>query len=293
MFINGIFDLKLNGTLTLYADDATVTCFNSDPNVLNRLIQEDIDTIANWFIRNKLTPNADKTHYMIIKQGPSRDLPDFNITICNKSIDRVNSFKYLGITIQDDLKWNEHVDTICKKIAGAAYVMKRLGNKIDLGIKKSLYFSMINSHLSYCSPVWGTSATRDDITRLQVVQNQAIRNIFAYEYFTLNQSTNDIMKKYKIFNVTETIHFNKILMIHKISEGMMKSDFQLDYTRKHDYITRSIGRPQYMPFRTNLGKNSIFRSCTECYFNLPQSVRTIHSINLFKKICKRMLSDTT
>lgn len=84
------------------------------------------------------------------------------------------------------------------------------------------------------------------------MQNQAIRNIFAYEYFTLNESTNYIMKKYKIFNVMEIIHFNKILMIHKISESMMKSDFQLDFTRLH----HTVHRPSkiYMPFRTNLGK---------------------------------------
>lgn len=292
LFINEIFKLKLNGTLTIYADDATVTYCNADPNQLKQKMQEDLNAIANWFISNKLTPNAEKTHYMLIKPGPHRDyVPNFSLTMCNKNIERVSSFKYLGIIIQDDLKWNEHIDSICKKITGAAYVIKRLGNKIDTGLKKSLYYSMINSHISYCAPVWGTSTTTEDVTRLQVVQNQAIRNIFAFEYHTLNESTNLIMKKHKILNVSNIVYFNKLLIIHKISEGLMKSDFQLDYSRNHDYVTRSNSRPQYMPFRTNTGKNSIFRSCTECYFSIPPSMRNIHSISLFKKICRDMIFD--
>lgn len=54
-YINDIFNLKLNGKIICFADDAVIVYCNSNINELNRLMQEDISTIANWFEANKLT----------------------------------------------------------------------------------------------------------------------------------------------------------------------------------------------------------------------------------------------
>lgn len=167
LYINGIFDLKLNGTLLLYADDATLVYFHTDPHTLEKKLQEDLNLIANWLRINKLTLNATKTKYMIIKAcAATNHSNDLNLRIDNNILSRVTSFKYMGITLQENLKWNLHIDSICRKIMGITSIVNRLGNKIHQSTRISFYYSMINSHLSYLLPVWCTSASQNDLSRL-------------------------------------------------------------------------------------------------------------------------------
>ena len=225
---------------------------------------------------------------MLISRCNLNDFSNFSLKILGEKINRVTSFKYLGVILQENLKWSCHVDSLCKKIAGITCAMRRLGSRINQATKISMYYAMVNSHLSYLTPVWGTSITNADISRLQVAQNYAIRTVFNHEYYFLNMSSTDIMKHHNILNVLQIIQFNKLLMIHKIKNNLMKSVFCLNYTRNHAHITRSIGQPQYIPFRTNIGRDSIFRSCTECYFKLPPSIRNAQTIPKFKKLCKKL-----
>lgn len=73
-------------------------------------LQEDFHTIHKWPIHNRLTLNADKTKYMLIKNNNNAFYDEFKLSIDGKEIERVNIFKYLGISIRDNLKWNTHVD---------------------------------------------------------------------------------------------------------------------------------------------------------------------------------------
>lgn len=86
IYINGIFTLQLNGVLLLFADDAVLIYFNTNIEALNKKIQEDLDTIAQWLASNKLTMNADKTKYMLFNVNPSIVInSNFNLTMCNNS----------------------------------------------------------------------------------------------------------------------------------------------------------------------------------------------------------------
>lgn len=293
LFINGIFSLKLNGCLVLFADDATLIYFNTDINTINQKVQEDLDTIESWLSLNKLTLNAEKTKYMLLKMNSA--IPPnhgFSLKICNKLLIPVSHFKYLGITIQDSLKWDIHIDNVCRRINGFASVVKRLGNKIHISTKISVYYSMVNSHLVYLSPIWGTSSTQSDLNRLQVAQNQSIRKIFNQEYQFEQLNTTQIMSKYDILNVQQLIEFNLLIMMHKINHGLIKTNFAINRNSNHQYETRASAIPRANAYRTNIGQKSVFRSLTDNYFKLNPDLRNIVSINRFKKLIKQKIVNT-
>lgn len=290
IYINGIFTLKLNGKLILFADDAVVVYFETDLTKLNEKIQEDLNAISNWLIANKLTLNTEKTNYMLIKPGsPVPTNINFSLIIGNKTLNRVTSFKYLGITIQENLKWNAHIDSISRKVIGFSSVMKRLGNQINHNTKISVYYSMIHSHYSYLSPIWGTTANANDISSLQIAQNEAIRKIFAYEYLRENISTENIRKKYEILNVRQLIKYNNVLMIHKIQNDEMKSNYRVNNSSIHRYPTSANTRPRFVIARTNIGQKSIYKTCTEQYHEHVSRLTFIPPTYTFKKRLKEQL----
>lgn len=288
LFINGIFKLNLNGTLILFADDAVLIYFDTIIETLQTKTQDDLDKIEKWLNANRLTPNTEKTNYMLIKQGASIDA-NFTINFANKTLNRVALVKYLGITIQENLKWNSHIQSTCRKIIGFSSIVKRLGNRINPSTKMSMYYSMIHSHLSYLSPIWNTTATNYEIANLQIAQNEAIRKIFCHEYTHENLSTDDIRKKYSILNVARVNQFNNSLMIYKIINARMKTNYCINNANTHRYPTTANSRPRFATARTNLGQKSIFRSCTEQYYALLNVLPTGLSMNNFKKRLKSLI----
>lgn len=90
-------------------------------------------------------------------------------------------------------QWNN----IKRKInAIISEAVARLGTKINFKTLKSIYYSYVNSHLSYLIPIWGTSTPSYLLNSIQVTQNHAIRRIFYREYNIKKKGINDIIKKY-------------------------------------------------------------------------------------------------
>ena len=77
------------------------------------------------------------------------------ITMNNSAVDIVPSYKYLGVIIQDDLKWNLHVETQTKKASKRMYSVRRLYKlKIDNKILCLFYNSVVSSVLTYAITSW-------------------------------------------------------------------------------------------------------------------------------------------
>ena len=77
---------------------------------------------------NKLSPNPAKPEYMII--GHSRKVNTLNISnalmLNDSAIRRVTKMKSLGVTVDENLKWGEHFNTVKSKICGGLASLKKL-----------------------------------------------------------------------------------------------------------------------------------------------------------------------
>ena len=71
--------------------------------------------ISNWLKVNKLSLNVSKTKYMIF-HSKDKYIPDIQLYIDGDRLERVGSFDFLGITIDESLTWNDHICKIQKKI---------------------------------------------------------------------------------------------------------------------------------------------------------------------------------
>lgn len=97
------------------------------------------------------------------------------------------------------------------------------------------------------------------------------------------------MCKYKILNVRQLIHQNLVIMAYKIDKSLMKCNHRINVQPVHHYATRNRLQPRLIPIRTNIGKKSIFRYCTELYLTVQQNIWTERSIHVFKKKVKQSI----
>ncbi|XP_073700731.1 uncharacterized protein [Garra rufa] len=161
--------------LLKFADDTTVIGLIQDSD--ESAYRQEVKELAVWCSHNNLELNMLKTVEMIIdfrKTPPA--LPP--LTIMNSTVNSVESFRFLGNTISQDLKWDIHIDSIVKKAQQRLYFLRQL-RKLNLPqeLLKQFYSAIIESVLCTSITVWFSSATNSDLRRLCRIVRTAERII--------------------------------------------------------------------------------------------------------------------
>ncbi len=96
--------------------------------------------------------------------------------ISGSPVERVSSFKYLGVNISEDLTWTAHIQTQVKKARQRLYHLRQLRKfRVSPAILKTFYSGAIESVLTQCISVWYGNASNEDCKALQRVVRLAER----------------------------------------------------------------------------------------------------------------------
>ena len=101
----------------MYADDTLLLSAMSYPNDINVELIPEFFKICDWLQANKLSLNTLKTEYMVLETEQMLtqigSIP--KIKIGSSYLKRIVKTKSLGLIIDDNLRWEEHIDYICSK----------------------------------------------------------------------------------------------------------------------------------------------------------------------------------
>ena len=96
IYINDLPTVIKHSEVALYADDAVLYCYDSNPAGLECVLNADLHAIANWSNDNKLTLNVDKIKAMLIGSDTKlKKLNSLSVSVLDNQLDSVRSFKYL------------------------------------------------------------------------------------------------------------------------------------------------------------------------------------------------------
>ena len=105
----------------MFADDTNLFFSHSDINILFEKMNKELTNISNWFNANKLSLNVKKTKYSFFhKSSKKKDnvlLRLLNRNINGLTVDRESSIKFLGVWIDQNLTWRNHIHTVQNKTA--------------------------------------------------------------------------------------------------------------------------------------------------------------------------------
>ena len=162
--------LPLYGQIILFADDTNLLCSHHDKKFLEFMLKHDMELSTLWFRANQLSLNMAKTVLMTFW-----DTPNMNVIVNNTVIPHVEQTKLLGIILDRQLTWRNHINTLYNKIIANKLLLLKSKKFISNEGLRSIYYGHIHSHISYGLINWGSMADKGQIRKLRTAQNACVK----------------------------------------------------------------------------------------------------------------------
>ena len=171
------------------------------------------------------------------KIGPGSTL---TIQIDMETLENTDSFTYLGITINTNLTWEDHIEKICLSVRRKLNLLKRLKQYLPLFSRLLFFNTLILPYFDYCDIIWGDRDNQSVLMNtLQVLQNNAARIILDMHP---NSSATEALKRLSWKPLHQRKLFHRNIFMYKCMNNLLEHDFPLIINQEvHDHNTLSKG----------------------------------------------------
>ena len=168
LFLIYINDLpeEVKSTVRLFADDTIMYMTMTSTNDAASL-QRDLDNLASWEKKWQMQFHPQKCSILRITRKKTTQIHDYQLH--GHILKSENSSKYLGVTIDNKLCWNDHIDNICNKANGSLAFLRRNLKISQTHIKANTYTTLVRPQLEYAAAVWDPY-TEQNQDKLKMVQ---------------------------------------------------------------------------------------------------------------------------
>ena len=278
IYVNEIPNLSQYFVPTMFADDCTLSFTSNSVDVLISECNSDLATFKAWSDANRLTINIDKTNCLFISNVAS-SAPTGSILLNNHELDFVPESRFLGVLIDQNLRFDKHINYVCGKISKCIGILFRIRPLLPEACLRNLYFSLIHPYILYCLPVFGASYSTH-LEPLRILQKRAVR----------------LISNAAFLDHTDPLFFNnKILKLddqYKLSIGCFafkNPNLIATHVRPHSHFTRNreIPLPPFERLRST--QQSVIFNVVKVWNDVPESIKQCRSLHSFKFKFKELL----
>ena len=305
IYINDLPQISEIAKFIMYADDANIFLTGENINEVYDKLKILSDVLVKWVDNNGLALNLKKTNYMIFSR--QRNLSFRDVVISGVTIERKTEARFLGVIIDNKLNWSQHISAMKMKMARYIGVMYKLKKYLPLEARLQIYHSFVQSHLNYCSLVWGFAA-KSHIETLFVKQKMGLRAIlpgfvnYWYKDGTPPASTKSGFYVHKILTVHSIIVKNALVFMHKLKNFPSLVPPSIKKTIPNSAPIFNVADPDSSltpQWSDEYGKhpynNSVFYKgpllAINRYSVAATSLPSLFNLNIYKRCIKSMLID--
>ena len=234
IYVNDLPEAPRNCSTECYVDDTKlfVSFHSQDTGRIVEEINEDLVSVRNWCFRNRLLLNPDKTKLIVFgSRQMSLKLHDFRLSLLGKDISPVQSAKDLGVILDSNLTFDDHIKTTVSECIAHLAQISRVKHCLDRTSLLTVINALVFSKLYYCSNVWANT-TEKNIRKLQAVQNytycQIVSGVRKYDHVTPH------LKSLSWLPVKDQLYYRHATMAFKCISGQALKYLTSQFiTREH------------------------------------------------------------
>ena len=277
IYINDLPD-NVKSEVFLFADDTKIARQVSTASD-SLILQDDLDALDNWSKRWLLEFNADKCHVLTI--GRIENISHtHNYAIDDEELEHVFEEKDLGVTVDFELSFNEHIHLKVKKANAIMGVIRRSFSFLDANLFRKLYTTFVRPHLEYAQVVWSPFLVKH-VNLIENVQKRATRLIDGFK----DLEYSDRLRKLKLPTMAHRRHRGDMIEVWKHFNVYDKATLSPSFKPKQRVSRKH--KCQLFHNRSQDGvrgiqQNSFYHRVTDAWNNLPADVVNNTTMNDFK-----------
>lgn len=261
LFLLYINDLPSNlqaDLISLYVDDASFLNKDEKRELLDEKSKKTLKQAEAWFQANNMKMNRNKTQYLTFETRPTAD----------------KSLKFLGIFLEPNMKFKQHIESLTKKLSIATYTMRRSKQLAGKIAAKHAYFGYFHSLLSYGILFWGRSS---ESKRIFVKQKHAIRILCDLR---ITDSCRNHFRNENILTLSSIYILNCILYVYDNIKDFKRNEHY------HCYTTRNAEKLVVPYHRVSSSQLSINHEALQIYNEIPEILKKMTRSKLKKELNK-------
>ena len=188
----------------------------------------------------------------------------------------------MGVQLDQDLIWNEHVRFVCAKVSRAVGFLKYAKKLLPQETLSHIYRGIVEPYFRYCSSVW-RSCGETRLFTLQKLQSRAARIVTNSSYVA---SADALIEKLNWPTISEFIKRETATMVYKSLNGLipmyLSNIFSRNSTRDIVYLRHSESDLQVPLLKTAIGQNSFAYRGVHLWNNLESEVKKAPSLSVIK-----------
>ena len=263
-----------------YADDSTIyACDKNLENVVWRL-ENDSNTIIQWFANNFMKLNTDKCHLLMLGKGSNGTV---TVNIGNSTIENSGEEKLLGVTIDDKLTFEVHITKLCKKAGNKLFALSRMSPYMDSSKLRVLLRSFVISQFQYCPLVW-MFHSRQLNNKINRIHERALR--IAHKDY---ESTFEVLLSRDQSVTVHTKNLQTLMTEIFKTQNNLNPPFMNEVFRQRENIFNLRNGNQFVLPRirtVKFGSETISYRGAQLWQRLPHEIRNVESLLQFKSKIK-------
>ena len=203
-------------------------------------VQDNLDQVSNWCDNNHLVINPIKTKSITIATRQKHHLSPLplDLVLNGAKTDQVSEHRLLGITIDNKLRWDSHINNVCKTVSRRVFLLSKLRYIVDIDTRKLFFNAHIKPHIDYASVVWDGCS---DVfkRRLNSLHRRAVKLILPDTTLTTDQ----ILKEMRIMSLQK----NDIFFLRKTTTKVCSCTRSSAMRPQSTYLTCIYTLPHAIP----------------------------------------------
>ena len=172
IYMNDLSEFCIQSKPTFFADDTTLLVTSPNKDLLNKIMAKELKVVNNWLATNKLCLNVGKTKWVSLKVKSPQ-----NLFLDEMKIQECKTMKYLGVHIDNELKFLDHIDSLKKKLSKAVGIASQLRYFVSRDVLLKYYNFYVKPILQYGILVYGCTYITH-LKKIALMQRKLLRLIF-------------------------------------------------------------------------------------------------------------------
>ena len=266
IFINDLAEYVQHSTLRLFADDSIIyKQIKNKEDVIK--LQQDLDAAGKWEQDWLMHFHPDKCTVVSVTQ--KRKTISHTYQLHGHTLEKADSANYLDITIQNNLKWDKHINTITAKPNQSLGFIKRNLKVHSPAIKEHAFKALVRPKLEYCNTIWDPH-TQQQKLQIEKIQRRAARYVSNRYHNT--SSVTDMMSDLKWAPLEVRRIRYRLVFFYKVIHHLVAIPYSNPNSFRHIQTSKDCYKYSYFP-----------RSIT-LWNQLPTTFTTADTVDGFKSM---------